>query len=86
MNWGNTSSTKAINRHGGDATLIYLPDMGIYGNTHAAFADINNLENCRHHGKMAQGKDIDGHTKPRKGPQKPVLSIPLDETPISPDE
>ena len=34
----------AVNRHGGDATLIYLPDMGIYGNTHAAFADTNNLE------------------------------------------
>jgi pimeloyl-ACP methyl ester carboxylesterase len=34
----------AVNRHGGDAQLILLPELGIYGNTHAPFADLNNLE------------------------------------------
>lgn len=32
----------AINRHGGDAEVIHLPDLGILGNTHFPFADLNN--------------------------------------------
>src|SRR5512139_1274023 len=34
----------AVNRHGGDVTLIHLPEIGIRGNTHFAFSDLNNLE------------------------------------------
>lgn len=34
----------AINRHGGDATIVHLPDMGIYGNTHFPFSDLNNVQ------------------------------------------
>lgn len=30
---------EAVNRHGGDATLVMLPEIGIKGNTHAPFAD-----------------------------------------------
>lgn len=33
-----------INGHGGSATLLHLPDIGIYGNCHFAFADANNLQ------------------------------------------
>jgi alpha/beta hydrolase family protein len=36
--------TGAINRHGGDATLVHLPKIGIRGNTHFAFSDLNNAE------------------------------------------
>ncbi|MEZ5709288.1 MAG: alpha/beta fold hydrolase [Blastomonas sp.] len=32
-----------INRHGGKAELLVLPDKGIYGNTHIPFADLNNV-------------------------------------------
>jgi hypothetical protein len=32
------------NRRGGDVTLVHLPDIGIRGNTHFAFSDLNNLE------------------------------------------
>ena len=32
----------AVNRHGGDATLVHLPEIGITGNTHFAFSDANN--------------------------------------------
>jgi len=32
------------NRHGGDVTLIHLPEIGIKGNTHFPFSDLNNLE------------------------------------------
>ena len=78
----------AVNRHGGDATLICLPDMGIYGNTHAAFADTNNLEIADIMEKWLKEKGLDGHKKPHKVPLKPALevSIPLDETPISADD
>lgn len=34
----------AINRHGGDATFVSLPELGIHGNTHFAFSDLNNRE------------------------------------------
>lgn len=34
----------AINEAGGDATLLELPQIGIRGNTHAMFADLNNLQ------------------------------------------
>lgn len=32
----------AINRHVGDATLVHLPDIGITGDTHFLFSDLNN--------------------------------------------
>lgn len=35
---------ETVNRHGGDASLLLLPDVGIYGNTHVPFLDLNNLE------------------------------------------
>lgn len=34
----------AINKHGGDARLIRLPEIGIRGNTHFLMSDLNNLE------------------------------------------
>ncbi|MYW96218.1 alpha/beta fold hydrolase [Amycolatopsis rubida] len=33
-----------INRHGGDATFVSLPERGVRGNTHFAFSDLNNHE------------------------------------------
>lgn len=34
----------AINRHGGNATLVELPKQGIYGNTHFLMQDLNNAQ------------------------------------------
>jgi Alpha/beta hydrolase family len=34
----------AVNRRGGDATVVHLPQIGIRGNTHFPFSDLNNLE------------------------------------------
>ena len=34
----------AINRHGGDAKVIHLPEIGIKGNTHFPFSDLNNVQ------------------------------------------
>ena len=35
---------QTINRHGGNATLVELPKIGIYGNTHFLMQDLNNSE------------------------------------------
>lgn len=35
---------EAINRHGGDAGVVHLPGIGIHGNTHFPFSDLNNLK------------------------------------------
>ena len=35
---------ETVNRYSGDASLLRLPDVGIYGNTHVPFLDLNNLE------------------------------------------
>jgi hypothetical protein len=34
----------AVNRHGGDVTLVHLPELDIRGNTHFPFSDLNNLQ------------------------------------------
>ena len=34
----------AIKKRGGDARLIHLPDIGIRGNTHFLFSDLNNVQ------------------------------------------
>jgi len=34
----------AVNRRGGDVTLVHLPEKGIRGNTHFPMSDVNNLE------------------------------------------
>lgn len=33
-----------VNKYGGDVTLIHLPEIGIKGNTHFPFSDLNNIE------------------------------------------
>ena len=33
-----------VNKHGGNVTVIHLPEIGITGNTHFAFSDLNNVQ------------------------------------------
>lgn len=33
-----------VNRHGGDVTVVHLPEIGVTGNTHFPFSDLNNIE------------------------------------------
>ena len=35
---------KTVNRHGGDASLILLPEIGIKGNSHFLMQELNNVE------------------------------------------
>ncbi|MEP0710703.1 alpha/beta fold hydrolase [Algoriphagus sp.] len=36
--------TETVNEHGGDVTLVHLPEIGIKGNTHFPFSDLNNQQ------------------------------------------
>src|SRR6478752_8695026 len=49
----------AINRHGGDATLVHLPELGIRGNTHFMFSDTNNVEIANLLSKFLTEKHLD---------------------------
>lgn len=49
----------AVNRHGGDVTLVHLPEIGIRGNTHFMFSDMNNIEIADHMSKFLQTKGLD---------------------------
>lgn len=53
---------EALNRHNGDAQMISLPERGIRGNTHAAFADINNLQIAEIVEKFLHEKNLDGRS------------------------
>jgi len=35
---------ETINKHGGDATVVHMPEAGVHGNTHFPFSDLNNVE------------------------------------------
>lgn len=34
----------AVNKHGGDAKVVHLPEVGLKGNTHFPFSDLNNVQ------------------------------------------
>jgi hypothetical protein len=38
----------AVNRHGGDVTVIHLPEVGLRGNTHFPMSDLNNVQVADH--------------------------------------
>jgi hypothetical protein len=49
----------AVNRHGGDVTLVHLPEIGIKGNTHFPFSDLNNMEIADLMLEWLKGKGLD---------------------------
>jgi hypothetical protein len=49
----------AVNRRGGDVTVVHLPEIGIRGNTHFPFSDLNNLEVADQLSKFLQQKGLD---------------------------
>jgi predicted amidohydrolase len=50
---------EAVNRHGGDAQLVHLPEIGVTGNTHFPFSDLNNVEIADLVGTFLQDKNLD---------------------------
>lgn len=49
---------KVVNAHGGDATIVVLPDVGIKGNTHFMMADTNNKEVADHMEQWIKAKGL----------------------------
>lgn len=50
---------EAVNRRGGDVTVVHLPEIGIKGNTHFPFSDLNNIEIADLLSKWLQEKGLD---------------------------
>ena len=48
-----------LNKHGGAVTVIHLPKIGLYGNTHFPFSDLNNVEVANHLSKWLHEKGLD---------------------------
>lgn len=51
--------TDAVNNAGGDTAVLSLPDVGLQGNTHFPFADLNNLEVADLLSKFLRKKGLD---------------------------
>lgn len=51
---------EAINRHGGDAQVVHLPEIGIPGNTHFPFSDLNNVQIADLVSDFLARKSLDG--------------------------
>jgi len=50
---------EAINHHGGDAQVVHLPEVGIHGNTHFPFSDLNNERVADLLSKYLEEKSLD---------------------------
>tara|TARA_E500000305_G_scaffold105229_1_gene102495 strand:- start:8250 stop:9254 length:1005 start_codon:yes stop_codon:yes gene_type:complete len=50
---------ETVNKHGGDVTLVHLPEAGITGNTHFPFSDLNNVEIADLVSKFLTEKDLE---------------------------
>ena len=48
-----------VNRHGGDVTVVHLPEVGVHGNTHFPFSDLNNKEVADLMSKFLAEKKLD---------------------------
>mgnify|MGYP000682967890 CR=1 FL=1 len=48
-----------LNEHGGDVTVIHLPEIGLKGNTHFPFSDLNNVEVADHLSRWLHEKGLD---------------------------
>lgn len=48
-----------VNKHGGHATLVHLPDVGIKGGTHFLMSDLNNVEIADQISKFLADKKLD---------------------------
>lgn len=48
-----------VNKHGGDVTVVHLPEIGIRGNTYFPFSDLNNLQIAELVSKFLTEKGLD---------------------------
>ncbi len=48
-----------VNKHGGQVSVVHLPEIGIRGNTHFPFSDLNNIEIAEQVSKFLVDKKLD---------------------------
>jgi hypothetical protein len=48
-----------VNKHGGDGTVVHLPEISIRGNTHFPFSDLNNVRIADEMSKFLADKRLD---------------------------
>lgn len=48
-----------VNKYGGDVTVVHLPEIGIKGNTHFPFSDLNNIQIADLMSKWLKEKGLD---------------------------
>jgi hypothetical protein len=48
-----------VNRHGGDVTVVHLPQISIRGNTHFPMSDLNNVQIADQLSKFLSEKKLD---------------------------
>jgi len=53
-----------VNRHGGDVTVVHLPEVGVFGNTHFPFSDLNNVTVADLMSGFLEDKRLDGWATP----------------------
>jgi pimeloyl-ACP methyl ester carboxylesterase len=51
---------EALNKQGGNASILHLPDAGLRGNSHFMFSDLNNVEVADQMSKFLSAKGLDG--------------------------
>jgi hypothetical protein len=60
-----------VNRHGGNVTVVHLPEIGIRGNTHFPMSDLNNIQIADQMSKFLSEKRLDSSAA------KTVAALPL---------
>ena len=50
---------EALNGKGGNASVLLLPDAGLYGNSHFMFSDLNNVEVADQMSRFLRAKGLD---------------------------
>lgn len=68
---------RLVNARGGHAELMELPKLGIRGNTHAAFADRNQMEILRLLTDWLAAQGLDGYEEPHEGPAPIAMPMTL---------
>jgi hypothetical protein len=53
----------AVNKRGGDVTVVHLPEAGLQGNTHFPFSDLNNLQVADLMSEWLNKKGLDKYPK-----------------------
>ena len=61
---------EAINRHGGDAEVLILPEIGVFGNTHFPMMDVNNVRIANLLSQYLHRKGLDRRARGQQAPRE----------------